>query len=276
MALPFENMTVEELAKDRLERFKSRETWEKDTQQQKMHLQMASQLQSAKEALENMVLKIKPAEVVMATKDEQLALARQEIQKIEEAYMHMEVYAVYGNKVAEELYGKPKMSGKLPEEMEKKLDKLLKETKEAKRPKIESAAKQSQQAVNNMPNWGWGMPNMGYFPTGGGMAMPNFGFGGYQQQMAPAVAAPPKQAGGVPVKKRYPCDNCGSVDHWKSNPVCPNFHLFLQLQAAKAEEIRKGSTPATPAAATGGAQATTGNGSGGIFYYFCKHRYQVV
>jgi len=76
------------------------------------------------------------------------------------------------------------------------------------------------------------------------MGMPTFGYGGYPQQMAPVLGAPPKQAGGMPAKKRYPCYNCRIVMHWKSNPVCPNFHLFLQLQAAKAEEMRKGQSPA--------------------------------
>jgi len=233
--------------------------------QQKMHLQMAAQLQSAKEMLEDSVMKIKPAAVVMDGKAEHITAMRQEITKVEDAYMQMQVFAVYGTKVTEELYGKPKMSGKLSDDMEKKLEKVLKEGKEAKKPKMEQQNKQGQMGQQQMmPNWGWSMPGMGYFPMAGAMSMPSYGYGGFPQQMQQAAGGPSKQAGGaVPPKKRYPCDNCGSTEHWKSNPACPNFHLFLQIQAAKAEEMRKGqNATAAPATVTGGTQSTAGDGSG--------------
>lgn len=268
MALPFEAMTTEQLAAARMDRFKARESWDKEGVQQRMHLQMAAQLQASKEMMEDTLLKIKPATVVMEGKDAHLAAMRQEINKVEEAYMQIQVYAVYGSKATEELYGKPKMSGKLSEDMEKKLEKFLKEGKESKKPKLEQASKQTTQQ-QMVPNWGWNMPGMGYFPMAGAMNVPGYGFGGYPHQMQQTVGAAPRQTGGaVPPKKRYPCDNCGSTEHWKSNPACPNFHLFLQIQAAKAEEMRKGQgTAAAATPAIGGPQPAAGDGSGRTICY---------
>jgi hypothetical protein len=34
-------------------------------------------------------------------------------------------------------------------------------------------------------------------------------------------------------KRRYPCDNCGSMEHWKYEVVCPKYHLHLEQLAAK-------------------------------------------
>jgi len=130
MALPFEELSAEELGQERMERFRARTSWEKNTTEQRMHLRVASQLQATKEMLEDLLLKVKPATVVIEGKEEQLAAMRQEISRTEDMYMQLQVYAVYGSRATEELYGKPKMSGKLPAELEKKLDKFLKDRQE--------------------------------------------------------------------------------------------------------------------------------------------------
>ena len=35
-------------------------------------------------------------------------------------------------------------------------------------------------------------------------------------------------------RARFPCDNCGQMGHWRSEIVCPNYHVFLSTQQAAA------------------------------------------
>ena len=45
--------------------------------------------------------------------------------------------------------------------------------------------------------------------------------------------------GGVVAKKKGACNNCGGLDHFSYNPICPNFAIHMQQLAAKAETYRK-------------------------------------
>jgi len=81
------------------------------------------------------------------------------------------------------------------------------------------------------------------------------GFGGGGGQGASHTASGGSSAG-VLAKKKHPCDNCGSLDHRKYQPVCPNFHIHLAQQEAKHMAMRGGQQVAAAAAA--GAQPTAG------------------
>jgi hypothetical protein len=39
-------------------------------------------------------------------------------------------------------------------------------------------------------------------------------------------------------KRKYPCDNCGQMGHWKFQNVCPNYHMHLEQLAAKSATAR--------------------------------------
>ena len=45
--------------------------------------------------------------------------------------------------------------------------------------------------------------------------------------------------GGVVAKKKGACNNCGGLDHFSYNPICPNFAIHMQQLKAKAETYRK-------------------------------------
>ena len=89
-----------------------------------------------------------------------------------------------------------------------------------------------------------GWPNMmmpmnmqqGY---GGGQGGSGGGYSGGGGQSAGQIGGG-GLGGGVVPKKKHPCDNCGSMDHWKYQPVCPNFHIHLAQQQAKHASMRGG------------------------------------
>jgi hypothetical protein len=45
---------------------------------------------------------------------------------------------------------------------------------------------------------------------------------------------------GAAKKRTYPCDNCGSYDHWKSSPGCPKFYIYLDGLKAKSLSMQGG------------------------------------
>ena len=40
-------------------------------------------------------------------------------------------------------------------------------------------------------------------------------------------------------KRKAPCHNCGGGDHWAYQIQCPNYHLYMAQQKAKAEAHQK-------------------------------------
>jgi len=119
---------------------------------------------------------------------------------------------------------------------------------------------------------GWGPNQQFNFPFGGGYGGVPYGWQGYPMMypgsmMQPGVMQSPgagqslpsgssggNQAGGSgsQPKRKHPCDNCGSMDHWKYQPVCPNYHIHLAQQEAKHQAFRQ---QATAAAGQGGQSA---------------------
>jgi hypothetical protein len=57
-------------------------------------------------------------------------------------------------------------------------------------------------------------------------------------------------------KRKYPCDNCGQMGHWKFQNVCPNYHMHLEQLAAKSATARAAQQQGGPA---GGFQQPTGS-----------------
>jgi hypothetical protein len=57
-------------------------------------------------------------------------------------------------------------------------------------------------------------------------------------------------------KRKYPCDNCGQMGHWKFQNVCPNYHMHLEQLAAKSATARAAQQQGGSA---GGFQQPTGS-----------------
>ncbi len=56
-------------------------------------------------------------------------------------------------------------------------------------------------------------------------------------------------------KRKYPCDNCGGMGHWKYQNVCPNSYMYLEVLAAKSAAKRV----AQQGGSAGGYQQPTGS-----------------
>jgi hypothetical protein len=81
----------------------------------------------------------------------------------------------------------------------------------------------------------------GFFQQGGGYGQGGVGGNGYSHggaggggtQGGAGSSGRGAGNGAGNNKRRYPCDNCGSMEHWKYEVVCPKYHLHLEQLAAK-------------------------------------------
>jgi hypothetical protein len=62
-------------------------------------------------------------------------------------------------------------------------------------------------------------------------------------------------------KRTYPCDNCGSYDHWKSSPGCPKFYIYLDGLKVRSLAMQGGSNQ-DPGAGPSGYLALPAPGKG--------------
>jgi hypothetical protein len=306
MVLKYETMTEDERRTDRLDRYRWREGWERNTLERRFCYTAATMVAQVLEDQEDSVLKVAAAD--FAGKDAALQGMRRSAMDLQKLYLQLETGNKYGFNIAEKFFDRKSAVQGLTEEQEKLLKAIIKEeggeasgskSKKAKQDNGKEEPKAGGSGSGAGASWGdgaqaggsgggagpgWGFappfpyaqPNMGSFAAGypgmmmgGWPAPPNqaFGGGGYgggAQYGMVGQQSYPQQGGGYGQggaggsgygqggagggnqggagtsgrgaannKRRYPCDNCGSMEHWKYEVVCPKYHLHLEQLAAK-------------------------------------------
>jgi hypothetical protein len=303
MVLKYESMTEDARRQDRLDRYRWREGWERNTIERRFCYTAATMVALALEEQEDNVLKVAVAE--FAGKDAVLQGMRRTATDLQKVYLQLETASKYGFNITEKFFERKSAVQGLTEEQEKLLKAIIKEEtgevsgSKSKKAKQDSSSEESKAGGSGGgvgqgwgdggqgggsgggagPGWGFAppfpytQPNMGSFAAGypgmmmsGWPAPPSQGFGGGgyggggqygmvgQQGMAGQQSYPQQGSGyghggtggggtqggaGTSgrgtgnTKRRYPCDNCGSMEHWKYEVVCPKYHLHLEQLAAK-------------------------------------------
>jgi len=296
MALNYENMSVEERAKERATRGRKMEDWPKREPIEKVLVNLGKRLTAIQELTEDMLVTLGAATeaTAAATRTTVTNQLRVQYAVTTEALKHAELDCRYGVGTADQLYDHAAEVSYMSDGEAKALKDLLKKRAEAaagadgkgkskfipnkpyERPgysKPETQAGWPWAPPPTMPMAAMSMPPMGmgqmYGWPMGGAQFPGMAQGGLPTMpmgmpaASGAAAASPGPAAGAGGhgggRKRFPCDNCGSMEHWKSSPSCPNYHLFVSAQLTKAEAFRN--------AAQGGQQgqqpAAGGSGQGG-------------
>ncbi len=271
---------------ERIDRFRRRECWPKDSEVQKVYHKFGAGLGHTREQLEDGLLLIKEWTTRDATREEEgkvIACMRQSIRELSDLHKLCFVGATHGNAALLAMASK-KADPDFTEEEEKALAAVLKEQGEGG-----GKAKGKQQAVKpysrpgeeegasmyGIPmmqmargpaaaGWGWGRMPYLFYAAGYG-AQQGWGPGvggalyGYSEQGGSRAGSAGGQGYAAATKlanngaeNKFPCDNCGSTDHWKSSFNCPNYHIHLSQLAAKAELFRTGGLPAGAGAAVPG------------------------
>jgi len=297
MALNYETMSVEERAKERATRGRKMEDWPKREPVEKVLVNLGKRLTAIQELTEDMLVTLGAATeaTAAATRTTVTNQLRVQYAVTTEALKHAELDCRYGVGTADQLYDHAAEVSYMSDGEAKALKELLKKRAEAaagtdgkgkgkfvpnkpyERPpgyaKPETPAGWPWTAPPPMPMAAMSMPPMGMgqmygWPLGGpqftGVAqggLSNMPMG--MQAVGGAAAASPGPAAGASGqgggRKRFPCDNCGAMEHWKSSPSCPNYHLFVSAQLTKAEVFRN----AAQGSQQGQQPAAGGSGQGG-------------
>jgi hypothetical protein len=201
MALKYETMTEEERRADRLDRYRWREGWERDTIERRFCYTTATVVARAIEEQEDSVLKVAAAD--FAGKDAVLQGIRRTATDLQKVYLQLETASKYDLKIAEKFFDRKSSVQGLTDEQEKLLNKIIKEESgessgsKGKKRKIHDG-KEELRGDNSQaggpgpgagPGWGFAPafpygPFMGNFAAGfssimmgGGAAPSNMGYG---------------------------------------------------------------------------------------------------
>jgi hypothetical protein len=201
MALKYETMTEEGRRADRLDRYRWREGWERDTIERRFCYTTATAVALAIEEQEDSVLKVVAAD--FAGKDAVLQGMRRTATDLQKVYLQLETDSKYGFKIAEKFLDRKSSVQGLTDEQEKLLKSIIKEesgeSSESKGKKSKkNDGKEELRGDNSQaggpgsgagPGWGFAPvfpygPFMGNFAAGfssimmgGGAAPPNMGYG---------------------------------------------------------------------------------------------------
>ena len=175
---------------------------------------------------------------------------------VSEAFKRARIGVVHGAETMEQLFDTAGADADLTEEEKKVLKGILKEkekegggkwTKEKTGTGVKGNWKQGGGTGNNTNTGGstWANNN---WNNGGGQG--NGGGGGNwtnnnnswtpqqggqgQMQFSGQAALGNRSNYREQQRARFPCDNCGQMGHWRSEIVCPNYHVFLATQQAAA------------------------------------------
>ena len=238
--IPAEGLTKDALDAQRVARYKRREAWERKEDIQKVIYEAGCSVGTATEQLEDVLKDLNREEMTDAQKAERIAAVRKTARGLSEFYRKLETAAKHGWNLAMEVYEQADQ-GEMSEEEAKRLKKLLKKKEEedkekGKKYKIPKRERNEEpdSPEKKKPAPGWGeMMNPQLMMLMAAMA-------GGGQGMA-SMMKPDMATGSRPTESRRkaPCHNCGGADHWAYQIQCPNYHLYLAQQAAKAEAQKK-------------------------------------
>ena len=159
MALPFETMSPEERSQERAARARRRETWGKETREQKMMYDMAIGYTTEREALEDALVKV-AEEADGPAKVRHYTVLRQSIARLAERYKKVEVAAKYGWATAEDIFEHGEAIEGMTEAQAKLLKNHIKKAEESsgggkakKKTGSESSGGDGDYAGRS--NWGW-------------------------------------------------------------------------------------------------------------------------
>ncbi len=109
MALKYETMTEEERRADRLDRYRWREGWERDTIERRFCYTTAAAVALAIEEQEDSVLKVVAAD--FAGKDAVLQGMRRTATDLKKVYLQLETASKHGFKIAEKFFDRKSSAG---------------------------------------------------------------------------------------------------------------------------------------------------------------------
>jgi hypothetical protein len=125
MALKYETMTEEGRRADRLDRYRWREGWERDTIERRFCYSTATAVALAIEEQEDSVLKVVPAD--FAGKDAVLQGMRRTATDLQKVYLQLETASKYEFKITEKFFDRKSSVQGLTDEQEKLLKAIIKE-----------------------------------------------------------------------------------------------------------------------------------------------------
>jgi hypothetical protein len=267
MAVPYENMTDEARRRQRQDRLRMREVWPRDTQEGRLYYESAKAIAAMWEACEDAIVGLGGEE--RGKEDAAIGVLRQAVGQARQAYNRLDMAAKLGLNAVDKVFDRTAGVQDLDEEEEKLVKAFLKEEGSAGGGKVqkkrEHAAKPYDRdedetgRVQPSPSAGagaygvgaghmfnWGMGQQQQHPFAMQITAPSFGggiptMGGWSPMGMMMPTGTMHMAGGMQGggqtgsagRRKHPCDNCGAMDHWKYQPVCPNFHMHLEQQAAK-------------------------------------------
>jgi hypothetical protein len=311
MAVPYENMTDEARRRQRQDRLRMREVWPRDTQEGRLYYESAKAIASMWEACEDAIFGLGGDE--RGKEETAIGVLRQAVGQARQAYKRLDMAAKLGLNAVDKVFDRTAGEQDLDEEEEKLVKAFLKEEGSAGGGKVqkkrEHAAKPYDRSedeigraqpspsagmggygvgAGHMLNWGMGQQQQYTFAMP--MTAPSFGggiltMGGWSPMgmMMPSgtMHTPGGMQGGGQTggagKRKHPCDNCGAMDHWKYQPVCPNLHMHLEQQAAKhlASRQQTGQQAASPSG-TAASPAADGSGTAAGRQGKCKARMAII
>jgi hypothetical protein len=125
MALKYETLTKEGRRADRLDRYRWREGWERDTIERRFCYTTATAVALAMEEQEDSMLKV--VAVDFAGKDAVLQGMRRTATDLQKVYLQLETVSKYGFKIAEKFFDRKSSVQGLTDEQEKLLKSIIKE-----------------------------------------------------------------------------------------------------------------------------------------------------
>jgi hypothetical protein len=248
MAKDYENFTEEEKREERLDRSRTRESWDRSTTQKRFLFTTAVTISAGIEQLEDSLVAVSELTQEAGKAAEKAAIiakTRNTIRDMRQIYTRLETAVKYDLEAVERIFERKSSVKGLSEEEEKEMKAYLKDKEAENTPKKRKVGEESYTvpAQNAAGGMGWGgmgqafpysiantAPSpimMGPWPGFSNMAAPVMGFGpsqatasgmewGMGQQQTPGRSAGGGGGNGNingGGKKRFPCDNCGSLEH---------------------------------------------------------------
>ena len=255
--LPFEAMQDAERTTARDERRRMVESWATEESFGRFCKFSGQSLEAIRLTLEDTIIEVaainpaNAAEIELA-KVRMLNRLRESHGTVCEAFKRSRVGAKHGAETMEKLFDTAGADADLTDEEKKALKSILKDKEKdsgGKWPREKTAAGKG--------NWkpggsGWSGPGnsgggqgpwnqgSGFTMGGGGNSWGNNNWGNQGGGQNQQIAGPAAQSG-QPIqglrptyrdqqRARFPCDNCGQMGHWRSEIICPNYHIYLATQ----------------------------------------------
>jgi hypothetical protein len=194
---------------------------------------------------------------------EMLTVTRKLVTRLSEKYKKLELAVKHGWSFASKMFDQGEAVEGLTEAQQKTMKNLLKDVEPEKGGGKVSKPEQAKKPYSKDGGgggdgsfgWGWGgwpqfpqiPPNSYVWNSAAGPASASVFYGHQASQRGGGGGAVSSygsggggsNSGAARKGKIYPCDHCGSYEHWKQSVSCPNFFMYQQQQAERAAAIQR-------------------------------------